>query len=51
MTNQAIYTKKLTDPKGTEVDPEGILTGKGAIKFAEFLESEARAIEIDLANG
>ncbi len=34
-----------------EIDPEGILTGKQALKCAEFLESEARAIQIDLADG
>jgi len=37
--------------RAAELDPEGILTGKEAIKCAESLESEARAIAIDMANG
>ena len=37
--------------KAAEVDPEGIVTGKGAISCAEFLEAEAKAIKVDLTNG
>ena len=36
---------------GAEEDPEGILTGKGALKFAEALDTEARAIKIAAGNG
>jgi hypothetical protein len=37
--------------RAAEVDPEGILTGKQAVKCAEFLEAEAHAIQTDLSNG
>lgn len=37
--------------RAAEVDPQGILTGKQAIKCAEFLESEAHAIAEDLNHG
>jgi DNA-binding beta-propeller fold protein YncE len=36
---------------GAEVDPEGILTGKGALRLAQQFEGESYAIDAELAAG